>query len=184
MLQVPATDGTLASGVWRSWCTILILYNSPFNLGNNSEDKMIRRCLDLYQHLWHEEYFPSSAQHVDHSYVHIRGRVSALFSLLTCRYTKHFAYTQTMGRRTNPRGTENHLVNSRIRFTKRKLVHSQCEVLVSPWPPLTAVLLWSTMPWNCSSLLAKSFKPHFFLGIQECHRIADVCCRWKHTGAC
>lgn len=33
MLQVPATDGALAKGVWRSWCcSILILYNSPFNL--------------------------------------------------------------------------------------------------------------------------------------------------------
>lgn len=32
MLQVPATNGTLARGVWRSWC-FSSLYNSPFNCG-------------------------------------------------------------------------------------------------------------------------------------------------------
>lgn len=53
MLQVPATDGTLARGVRRSWCCS-ILYNFPFNLGKNSKDTMVKQRLHnpyLYLHL-------------------------------------------------------------------------------------------------------------------------------------
>lgn len=161
MLQVPATDGTLARGVWRSWC-FSILYNSPFNLGNNSKDIMIRHRLDLYLHLWLEEYFSSGPQHVDQYCADVSGTVSALFNSLIYRYTKRFGYTQTMGKRTNPRGIENDLVNYYICLTKCKLVHSQREVLIFTWIPFIAVLLWTTMPWNCSGALAESFKTHFF----------------------
>lgn len=161
MLQVPATDGTLARGVWRIWC-FSILYNSPFNLGNNSKDIMIRHSLDLYLHLWLEEYFSFSPQHVDQYCADVRGTVPALFNSLIYRHTKHFEYSQTMGKRTNPRAIENHLVNSCLCFTKCKLVHSQCEVLVSTWILFIAVLLWTTMPWNWTGPLAKRFKTHFF----------------------
>lgn len=81
MLQVPAADGTLARGVWRRWC-FSILYNSPFNLENNSEHVMIRHSLQLYLNLWLKEYFSSSPQYIDQFCEDVRGTVSASFNSL------------------------------------------------------------------------------------------------------
>lgn len=124
MLQVPATDGTLARGVWRRWC-FSILYNSPFNLGKNSKDVMIRHGLQLYLHLRLEEYF-SSPQYVDQFCVEVSGTVSASFNSLLYGYNKPFGVSvpQTTGRRTNSKGIENPLANSCVCFTKCKLADS------------------------------------------------------------
>lgn len=185
MLQVPATDGTLARGVWRRWC-FSILYNSPFNLGNNSKHAMIRHSLQLYLHLWLKEYCSSSPHYADQSCKAVRGTAPAHFHWLLERYNKPFGMLmpQTMGRRTNSKGIKSPSANSCVCFSKHTLVDAQCAGLILTWIPLIAVLFWTTMSWKCRGPLAKSFKRTFLLGIWECHRIADACYSWKHTGAC
>lgn len=187
MLQVPATDGTLARGVWRRWC-FSILYNSPFNLGNNSKDVMIRHSLQLYLPLWLEEYFSSSPQIYWPVLYRCKGNsiciVQLSFIAIFHSYNKPFGMPmpQTMGRRTNSKGIENLLANSCVCFTKCKLVDSQYEILLFTWTPFIAVLFWTTMPWNCRGPLAKSFKITFFWEYENVTE--NACYSQKHAGTC